>query len=788
MYLKNITLRGFKSFGNRSILNFEQGTSVIVGPNGSGKSNVADGISWVLGEQSPKSLRGSTMGDVIFRSKKEEMAIAEVSLLFDNKDKLFDVEFSEVKITRRVYAEGGSEYFINSSPCRLMDIQELLSDTGIGKGLHVIINQGQVNEIALLKPVERKMVIDEALGISKHKNRRKKSISKLEKVRDDIERLDDLLEEIKRTMDPLEIEAKRAREYSTVANELKGEEISLFLTNLGRLNIVWEKQEDSYRKIKEEIKTTSDRIIEVERQKSKLINTIGSKQAEYEKWKAKIEAFNAGRTRLTNIIALIDSKKNVFSTLYNMFDLEFKNGSTSGDSDADKALEKEKEIMDLSFLGKITKKMESIDKQFKNFLNKVKSAVGKNIIAKELENEGKVLSDEMSKVLAEIREGNIARESSKIKKLNAERKKKLEEEREKAESRMKKVEALKELCRANLSRSSEIHSILKEFESLSERIKKRLYPEFERQKRLISGDQQNIEKFNRDIGDRKIKENTLENDIYKVDLKKEQIREKVKSISTAIVDDYNMSIEYATKNFKPTEDLQVSEIKVRKLKNKIRDYGNVNPNAAIEYAKIKKRFDFLNTQRQDLVDSGRQLEELIKDINKKISEIFLEKFEVINEKFRQYFKLLFPHGEGEMQLDKNGNGTEDEEIGVNLEVDIGNNKLVSLSLLSGGEKSLVSMAFLFSIFSINTSPFYVFDEADAALDDANIERFLNLVKKFSEQQQVIIITHQKKTMEIADTIYGITMQSDGISKVISEKIDKDSVDSIIGVEEEAPKK
>lgn len=788
MYLKNITLRGFKSFGNRSILNFEQGTSVIVGPNGSGKSNVADGISWVLGEQSPKSLRGSTMGDVIFRSKKEEMAIAEVSLLFDNKDKLFDVEFSDVKITRRVYAEGGSEYFINSSPCRLMDIQELLSDTGIGKGLHVIINQGQVNEIALLKPVERKMVIDEALGISKHKNRRKKSISKLEKVRDDIERLDDLLEEIKRTMDPLEIEAKRAREYSTVANELKGEEISLFLKNLGHLNIVWEKQEDSYRKIKEEIKTASDRIIEVERQKSNLINTIGSKQAEYETWKAKIEAFSAGRTRLSNITALIDSKKNVFSTLYNMFDLELKNGSTPGGWTADKALEKEKEIMDLSFLGKITKKMESIDKQFKIFLNKVKDALGKNIIAKELENEGRVLSDEMAKVLAEIREGNIARESSKIKKLDAERKKKLEEERKKSESRMKKVEALKELCRANLSRASEIYGVLKEFESLSEKIKKRLYPEFERQKRLISGDQQNIEKFNRDIGDLKIKENTLENEIYKVNLKKEQIREKVKSISTAIVDDYNMSIEYATKNFKPTEDLQGSEIKVRKLKNKMRDYGNVNPNAAIEYAKIKKRFDFLNTQRQDLVDSRRQLEELIKDINKKISEIFLEKFEMINEKFRQYFKLLFPRGEGEMQLDRNGDGTEDEEIGVNLEVDIGNNKLVSLSLLSGGEKSLVSMAFLFSIFSINKSPFYVFDEADAALDDANIERFLNLVKKFSERQQVIIITHQKKTMEIADTIYGITMQSDGISKVISEKIDKDNINSIVGVEEKAPKK
>jgi chromosome segregation ATPase len=787
LYLKNITLRGFKSFGNRSVLSFEPGTSVIVGPNGSGKSNVADGISWVLGEQSPKTLRGNTMGDVIFRSKKEEMGIAEVSLLFDNTDKLFDVEFREVRITRRVYAEGGSEYFINSSPCRLMDIQELLSDTGIGKGLHVIINQGQVNEIALLKPIERKMVIDEALGISKHKNRRKKSISKLEKVRNDIERLDDLLEEIKRTMDPLEIEAKRAVEYSTIANELKSEEISLFLTNLGRLNTVWESQEDSCGKIKEDIKTTGDRIIEIEKEKSKLINSIGSKQAGYEKWKAKTETFNAGRTRLLNITALIDSKKNVFSTLYNMFDLEIINGSKLKDSAAEEALEKEKEIMDLSFLGKITKKMEYVDIQFKVFLNKVKAAVGNNIIAKELENEGGALAAEISKVLTEVKEGNIARESSKIKKLDAERKKKLEEERKNFESRMEKVRALKELCRTNLSSASEMHRVLEKFESLSEKIRKRLYPEFERQKRLISGDQLNIEKFNTSIGDLKIKENNLENEIYKIDLKKEQIREKVKSISTAIVDDYNMSIEYASKNFKPAEDISGSEIKVRKLKNKMRDYGNVNPNAAIEYAKIKKRFDFLNTQKRDLVDSKKKLEELIKDINKKISEIFLKKFEKINEKFKAYFKLLFPRGEGEMQLDRNIDGIEDDEIGVDLKVDIGNNKLVSLSLLSGGEKSLVSMAFLFSIFSINRSPFYVFDEADAALDDANIERFLNLVKKFSERQQIIIITHQKKTMEIADTIYGVTMQSDGISKVISEKIDKDNAGSIMDREKKAKK-
>jgi len=158
LYLKSITLRGFKSFKEKSQLFFEPGISVVVGPNGSGKSNIADAISWVLGEQSPKILRGNSMADVIFRSKNEEMGIAEVSLLFDNSNRVFDTEFREVKFTRRVYSKGGSEYYINSSPCRLADIQDLIADSGIGKGLHIIINQGQVNEIAVLKPTERRSV------------------------------------------------------------------------------------------------------------------------------------------------------------------------------------------------------------------------------------------------------------------------------------------------------------------------------------------------------------------------------------------------------------------------------------------------------------------------------------------------------------------------------------------------------------------------------------------------------------------------------------------------------
>ncbi len=772
MYLKNITLRGFKSFGSRSSLDLEPGISVVVGPNGSGKSNVADGISWVLGEQSPKSLRGNSMGDVIFRSKKQEMGIAEVSLLFDNSDKMLDVEFRDVKITRRVYSAGGSDYFINSSPCRLMDIQELVADAGIGRGLHVIINQGQVNEITMLKPVDRKLVIDEVLGISKHKIRRKKSISRLSRVKEDIARLDDLMDEIKRTMDPLEIEAKRAREYAEAANELKKQEVSLFLSRMAALSGSWDKLEQEHDKIRGLIKDTGDRILETEKQKGDLIGNIGSRQAEYERWRTKVEAFDGGLNRLQNSITLISSKKNVFSTLYNMFELEFKNTKAPYETAAEMARERQKEVLDLSFMGKIIKRFTVLEVQFRDFAGRIKKALTGNSGLRQLEDEANILAQEIKDILEELREGNEARGSVKAEKASREILEKFEEEKRRNQARSEKMEQLKRLCSLNLERSEKIIGILHGLKLASEKIQRRLYPEFDRQKRLISGSQADIEKLNSEINRLRVEANSLDNELYKTDLRREQVRDRVKDITSSIVDDYNMSVEYASRNFKPAEDAAAAEKAVKKLKDRVRSYGSVNPNAAIEFAKIKKRYDFLDIQRKDLSDSRQELETLIKEINQKISTIFLDRFEKINHNFQKYFKALFPMGEGELILEKYRNdGESEEELGVDLKVDIGNNKLVSLTLLSGGEKSLVSLAFLFSVFSINLSPFYIFDEADAALDDANIDKFQNLVKHFAEKQQIIIITHQKKTMEIADTIYGVTMQSDGISKVVSEKID-----------------
>lgn len=766
MYLKNITLRGFKSFKSKSQLFFEPGISVIVGPNGSGKSNIADAISWVLGEQSPKSLRGSSMGDVIFRSKNEEMGIAEVSLMFDNSNKLFNTEFRDVKFTRRVFTRGGSEYFINSSPCRLIDIQELTADTGIGRGLYIIINQGQINEIAVLKPFERKIIIDEVLGISKHKNRRDKSLSKLQKVKSDIERIDDLMEEIKRTMDPLEIEAKRAQKHAEIFNLLKDEEISLFITHLNHLNNEWESENESYRKNKDELKEISSKILNVEKEKDDLIKISNKEQDEYEFWKNKIDWFNSEKNRLESIIALIESKKNVFSTLYNMFDLKFTSGM-SGTNELKVSLEKDKNGIDISYLQKISNGLKRIDDLLLKFLENLKKTVKDKNTIDYVENEGNLIIEEIKKLHKIIETSQRGKDAISKK----EPQKGNEKQVDNFKKRLDRIRIIKNICMTNLERSRKIYLILNGYLSVSEDIKNKLYPEFERRSNLISGSQDKINGLDTRINQLSISRSNLENNIYKIDLKKEQIKEKVEVITENIVDNYNLSIDYALKSYSPSSDIKESEVKVKRFKNEIKKYGNVNPNASIEYNRIKKRFDFLADQSLDLVESKKNLEELIKDINERIADYFFKKFDEINQCFKNYFKILFPLGEGEMQLEKSDSES-DDEIGVDLKVDIGNNKFVPLSLLSGGEKSLVSIAFLFSIYSINSSPFYVFDEVDASLDDVNISRFLTLVKKFSEKQQIIIITHQKRTMEVADTIYGVTMQSNGISKIISEKIGK----------------
>jgi chromosome segregation protein len=239
VFLKSLALRGFKSFADKTILEFEPGVMVVVGPNGSGKSNLVDAVAWVLGAQGPRTLRGGKMDDVIFAGTADRPALgrAEVSLTIDNSANLLPIEFSEVTITRTLFRNGDSEYAINGAPCRLLDIQELLSDSGIGRQQHVIVGQGQLDSILNARPEDRRAVIEEAAGILKYRKRREKAERRLEATEGNLVRLNDLLREVRRGLGPLQKQADAARRHDGVVEELRAIRVHLAGRELAGLRL-----------------------------------------------------------------------------------------------------------------------------------------------------------------------------------------------------------------------------------------------------------------------------------------------------------------------------------------------------------------------------------------------------------------------------------------------------------------------------------------------------------------------------------------------------------------------
>ena len=272
MYLKSLTLKGFKSFADRAHMTFEPGLTVIVGPNGSGKSNVSDAILWVLGEQSAKQLRGQAMEDVIFSgsSARQPVGVAEVTLVLDNADHVLPVDFNEVAITRRMYRSGESEYLINNSPCRLMDIQDILHDSGMGKDTHSIISQGKLDAILQSRPEERRSLIEEAAGISKHKRRKERALRKIKSMDEHLTRARDINRELARQLRPLERQVDRARKYRDLSKRAGELTRILAVDELRQLQARWAEMESGAKESAAALELSRYRQAEKERELEKL--------------------------------------------------------------------------------------------------------------------------------------------------------------------------------------------------------------------------------------------------------------------------------------------------------------------------------------------------------------------------------------------------------------------------------------------------------------------------------------------------------------------------------------
>ena len=299
MYLKSLVLKGFKSFADRSALTLEPGITAVVGPNGSGKSNISDAVLWVLGERNAKNLRGQAMEDVIFAgsSARKASGLAEVDLVLDNSDGTLPVDFDEVAITRRMYRNGESEYLINGTVARRMDVLDILHDSGLGTGTHSIISQGSLDSILQSKPEDRRALIEEAAGVLKHKQRKAKSERKLEHMDQHLARVKDVAAEVERQLGPLERKAKRARAYQGLSAELSELTLALAVDDLRVLQAqIAEKQQTletslaEQQSAKEALAVKNNELRDQRTEATGLIKEMEENEADYKDVLAEIEA------------------------------------------------------------------------------------------------------------------------------------------------------------------------------------------------------------------------------------------------------------------------------------------------------------------------------------------------------------------------------------------------------------------------------------------------------------------------------------------------------------------
>ncbi|MFA5926404.1 MAG: AAA family ATPase [Parcubacteria group bacterium] len=774
MYLKRIEITGFKSFANKTILDFSPsaklsengrncGVTAIVGPNGSGKSNVADAIKWAMGEQSFKSLRGKKSEDVIFAGsgKKAQLGSAKVSLFFDNSDKSIPIEFEEVIISRKIFRSGEGEYSINNSKVRLSDIADLLAKAGVGQRSYCIINQGMADAILNATPVERRIILEEAAGVKQYQLKKERSLRKLEATRQNIIRASDLMREIEPHLRVLLRQSEKAKKGKDVTQALR-EKQNIFYGNLWhnfqeeKDRVLAAKEEESREemKIQRNIDDLEIRIKKETKDNSgfdERRDSLGKNRDEiYEK-------INDARQELAMVGARIEIEK-----------------------EKARNIEIIREIpVDMPYIREKIKEIQSKYFEMEERLCKMKDINELEEMKPELAG----LREEIKRLWQEVSEGKKSSQGRS------------------AEEAGKKRENI-----VNLKIIGELEEKKKGISGKIERLNQELENNRRDTDKLIQTDRETREFFFKlEAGLRekqfeisKVRErlNGIRVEIAKIEVKEEDAAKRIRE--ELGLGDPNL-IENPKDGQNPT-DMDALEREINRLKIQAEQIGAIDPMIIEEYEETQKRYDFLSSQSEDLEKSIVTLSEVIKEMDEKIKEAFEETYKRINYEFAKYFKIIFGGGsaelvkirvetrrntkdikeeklnEAESADDEDEEAAQEEEkqkeIGVEIKACPPGKRISNLNMLSGGERTLTSQALLFAIISNNPPPFTVMDEVEAALDEANSKRFGRILHELAHQTQFILISHNRETMRQASVLYGVTMGADGVSKVLSVRIDQ----------------
>ena len=718
MQLKHIKLSGFKSFVDPTKISFPTNMVGVVGPNGCGKSNVIDAIRWVLGELSAKNLRGESMVDVIFNGSEKRKASGQCSieLLFDNSSAKIGGEyatFNEVSIKRVMTRDAQSDYFINNTKCRRKDVQDIFLGTGLGPSSYAIIEQGMVSKLVSAKPDELRTHIEEAAGVSKYRERRRETESRIKRTKENLSRVKDIRDEISRLIKRLENQAKAAEKYKTLKKEKSQIEIDIaILFSL-------------------EAKNNRD---DLQKKLDSLNRDLQIKNAESETIQSQIDQY---RTENESVLS------------------EYENAQKNFYSIGAEIAKREANLQNISKTENETKfKLEKANQNLENA-----KASEKNFDELSPSEKAMHILDEIIFILTKHHFRSLIEKTTQLKQLLAE---------------ILNIASAqsKSLTEEYLSRKNDLIEQIDDAEKLKGSIEeemKAFVSQSSDAETILIALRQKQSKFNEDLRE-------LENKKSIVDLDSRALAEKVTNIRLDLKT-YEINLENSNQkikkagikieniDFKDYEDQSISDLedKLTDVDSKIIRLGAINLAAPDEIEEESKRKEELDKQYDDLIEALEKLTGAIKKIDNETKTIFKDSFDAVNIKLKEVFPKLFGGGIAELTL------TDDDPLhaGVILMARPPGKKNSSISQLSGGEKALTALALVFAIFDLNPAPFCLLDEVDAPLDDLNTLRFINMVEEMSKSVQFIFITHNKVSMERSDFLMGVTMQEAGVSRMVS---------------------
>ena len=824
MHLRAIKLRGFKSFPDPVEVRLEQGVAVVVGPNGSGKSNVSDALLWAAGSLAPSELRAEKPDDVLFAGGKDRPAadFCEVELLFDNEDgALAELPFAEVSFVRRLHRGGEGQYLVNRAPVRRTDLVELLADVGLGGNMGSIISQGRVEEILGSKPEERRQLVEEAAGLGRFKHRRHRAELKLARVAVDVERARDLETEVKKRLRPLALQATAAERAEKIRGEIGSIRARIAQLELAaveeRRAAAGERREAANLARNRTAKELEALLRERDRVEGELVGAAGSREeatagvyrlkSAAERLELRRESAQALAERLRADPPPVRSpererlleearlgRERLGALERTLLELE-------GLPPAARALAEQGERLVLSSLevGEGDERAVAAALAWRAAAVLAPDAAsGLKLLeqarAAGLGNLGVVIGGATPDApivpkerLLEATELSVTREGFAYDPARGE----LWYAGEAAEAVLLELDARR---RALESEIEELGAAAERAANVPAAPDSRLAEAAERLAATLGEAAKLATRFEPSLGARAEakgeRARELGEELRELGAKEAEVRrtaaeagERASAIDVELATlaaeakELNRRIEEAGAEPAEGDDPEELGVKLERLERRREALGSVNPLAKEEYDREKERLTELRDQRVDLEKSLTELQNLRDELAETVERRFEETFTAVRDHFEEVASTLFPGGEGRLRLTEPEVEGEDEDVepGIEIELRPAGKKVTRLSLLSGGEKALGAISFLFALFLARPHPFYLLDEVEAALDDANIGRFVELLRRYSERAQFIVITHQKKTMEAADVLYGVTMGADGVSQIVSRRLPREAV-------------